>query len=152
MFGRCIRLLQVSRMNLETPAGLHAFAHRSLNLQPNPAQETLQRKAFVEVRELRGRDGLDRLGNRKKWLELRQHAGLWHCANNLGLNFTLVEQQHGGNAHDIEATSDVAVIVHVQLCNNNATSFFIGDFSKDRRNLLARSAPFSPEVHKDGGV
>jgi len=118
-FDHRILPLFSTRKNLEKLRGQHACAHKNSSLQRNPVQENLQQKAFVEVRELQGRGGPDRLRNRKKWLELRQHAALWHCANDLCFDLAFVEQQHGGNAHDIETTSNVAVVVHIEFGNGD---------------------------------
>ena len=90
-FGRRIHPSLSSHTNLEKPTGQRESVRKSWSLQPNPAQETLQLTAFVEVRELQDRDGPDRLRNRKKWLNLRQHAALWHGANDLGLDLAFVE-------------------------------------------------------------
>lgn len=125
------------------------YEHRNSNLPPNQAQENLLRQDGVAVHEQPAHGGRDRSGNRKKWFNLREHAALWHCTDDFCLDVTLVEQQHGRDAHDIESTGNVAVVVNVQLCDGDSTRLLCGDFLENRRNLFAGPAPFGPEVNKN---
>ena len=136
-------------MNLEMTEQHYVFSHRSWNLQQSQEQENLQLRVDVVDRVPLVRGGLDLLGSRKKFGKLLEHAALWHRANNFGFDLALVEQQHGGNAHDIESTSDVAVVINVELCNGDLAWHLCTDLIEDGCNLLARSAPFGPKVNQN---
>jgi hypothetical protein len=90
-FGRRILQWLSNRTNLETPKVQRVCVRKNLNLRLNQVQENQPPTTYVEVRVLQDRDGPGRLGNRKKWLNLRQHAALWHCANDLCLDLAFVE-------------------------------------------------------------
>ena len=126
-----------------------AYAHRKWNpLQTQGLENLLQRDDAVS-HVPRDRGAPDLLASWKKWRKLLAHATLWHRADDLVLQFTVCKQQHGGNAHDIETTSDIAIVVNVEFCDGNLLWILCGDLFENGRNLLARSAPLSPKVNKD---
>jgi len=116
-FAHRIHLLREVRMNLEMTEQHCAYAHRNWNLQLSQGQENLQPRADVVDHVPLVRGDQDLLGSRKKFGKLLEHAALRHRPNNFGFDFALMEQQHGGNAHHVETTSNIAVIINVQLCN-----------------------------------
>jgi hypothetical protein len=136
-------------MNLETPTVRREYARKKLSLQQNLAQENLLQinDAADHAPPDRGDQGL--LGSRKKFGKLLEHAALWHRSNNFRLDLTLVEQQHGGNAHDVETTSDIAVVIYVEFRDGDLAWHLSTDLIEDGCNLLARSAPFGPKVNQN---
>jgi hypothetical protein len=136
-------------MNPEMTKQHCAYARRKWNLQLSPGQENpLPRVAVVDhVPLVRGDQGL--LGSRKKFGKLLEHAALWHRSNNFGFDLTLVEQQHGGNAHDVEATGDIAIVINIEFCDCDLAWHISSDLLENWRDLLARSAPFGPKVNQN---
>jgi len=63
---------------------------------------------------------------------------------------TVLEDDHRGNAHDAEATSNIGIVVHVELGDGQAAGLLGGDLFKDGSDHLARTAPFGPEINDDG--
>jgi hypothetical protein len=139
-------------MNLETPTVRREYARKKLSLQQNLAQENLLQinDAADHAPPDRGDQGL--LGSRKKWVELLEHATLWHRTNDFCFDLTLREQQHGGNTHDVETTGDITMVVNIEFCDGDLASLLSCNLFEDGCNLLARSTPLSPEVHQDGSV
>jgi hypothetical protein len=148
-FAHRIHLLREVRMNLEMTEQHCAYAHRNWNLQLSQGQENLQPRADVVDHVPLVRGDQDLLGSRKKFGKLLEHAALWHRPNNFGFDFALMEQQHGGNAHDVESTSDIAIVVNVKFCDSDLAWHIGCDLLENWRNLLARPAPFCPEVHQN---
>lgn len=148
-FVRHIHQLPQDRMNLEMTEQHYVYAHRNWNLQLSQEQENLQPRADVVDRVPLVRGDQDLLGSRKKFRNLLEHAALWHRSNNFGFDFAIVEQQHGGNAHDVESTSDIAIVINVQLCDSDLAWHISCNLLENGRNLLARPAPFGPEVNQN---
>lgn len=149
MFAHRIHLLLQDRMNLEMTEQHCACAHRSWNLQLSQGQENLQPRADVVDHVPLVRGDQDLLGSRKKFGKLLEDAALWHRSNNFRLDLTLVEQQHCGNAHDVETTGDIAVVINIEFCDSDLAWHIGCDLLENGRNLLARSAPFGPEVNQN---
>lgn len=148
-FVRRIHLLREVRMNLEMTEQHCAYAHRNWNLLLSPGQENLQPRADVVDHVPLVRGDQDLLGSRKKFGKLLEHAALWHRPNNFGFDFALMEQQHCGNAHDVESTSDIAIVINIEFCDSDLAWHVGCDLLENGRNLLARSAPFGPEVNQN---
>ena len=148
-FVHHIHLLREVRMNLEMTGQHCVYEHRSWNLQLSQGQENLQPRVDVVDRVPLVRGDQDLLGSRKKFGKLLEHAALWHRPNNFGFDFALMEQQHGGNAHDVESTSDIAIVINIQFCDSDLAWHIGCDLLENGRNLLARSAPFGPEVNQN---
>ena len=117
MFVRLPRRLSVGRTSLEMQEPRRVYAHRRWNLPQIRVLKNPLQKAAVVSHEPRSRGAQDLLASWKKWRKLLEHAALWHGADDLVLQFAICEQQHGGNAHHVETTSNIAVIINVQLCN-----------------------------------
>jgi hypothetical protein len=149
MFVRLLRHLHECRMTLEKQEQRRGYERRKWNPLQNQALRTLPQRAAVVSHEPRSRGAQDLLASWKKWRKLLEHAALWHGADDLVLQFAICEQQHGGNAHHVEAPGDIAVVVNVQLRNGDLCGVLTCNLFEDGRNLLARSAPLSPEVNKD---
>jgi hypothetical protein len=137
-------------MNLETPTVRREYARRRWSLRQNLAQENLLQINDAADHAPLVRGDLALSGSRKKWVELLEHATLGHRTNDFCFDLTLGEQKHGGNTHDIETTGDVTMIVNIEFRDNDLASLLCSNLFKDGCNLLARSTPFSPEVHQDG--
>jgi hypothetical protein len=138
-------------MNLGMPKVRREYAHRNCHLQQNQVQGIRLQKVFSAVRAPRDRGDQGRLGNRKEWCELLEHATLWLCANHGVLQLALIKQQQSRNTHNVELARDVWVLVDVDLCDCNRASLLCSDLFEDGRNLLAWPTPLGPEVDKDGG-
>ena len=63
---------------------------------------------------------------------------------------TVLEDDHGGNAHDAEATSNIGIVIHVEFGNGQAAGLLFSDLLKDGGDHLARTTPFGPEVNDNG--
>ena len=63
---------------------------------------------------------------------------------------TVLEHDHGGNAHDAEATSNIGIVIDVELGDGQAAGLLVGDLFKDGGDHLARTTPLGPEVNDDG--
>ncbi len=109
-------------MNLGTLKEQREYAHKNWHPQQNLVQEIRLQKVFSAVRAPRGRGDRDRLGNRKKWCELLEHATLWLCANHGVLQLALIKQQQSWNTHDVELARDVWVFIDVDLGDCNRAS------------------------------
>lgn len=117
MFVRRHHLLRADHMNLGTTKQQRVCAHRKWNPLQNLALENLLQRVDAVSHVPRDRGAPDLLASWKKWRKLLEHATLWHRADDLVLQFAISKQQHGGNAHDVETTSDIAVVVNVEFCD-----------------------------------
>src|SRR4051812_32955307 len=90
--------------------------------------------------------------------DLQEVAELFHelalalGADHALLGLTVLEDDEGGDAHDIEAERQVRVLVDVDLDDADLAVLLVGDLLEDRGDHLARTAPFGPEVDQDGGL
>ena len=149
MFVHRLHQKRLSHANLGMQEPPRECVRKKWSLQQSPEQENLLPINAAVDRGPRDRVVQELLGNWKKWVELLEHATLGHRTNDFCLDLTLVEQQHGGDAHDIEATSDVAVVINIEFGNDDLARLLGSNLLEDRRDLLAWSAPFGPKVNKD---
>src|SRR5690606_20823351 len=62
----------------------------------------------------------------------------------------VLEHDQRGDAHHVEAASDLGVVVDVQLGDGELAGLLRGDLVEDGGDHLARPAPLGPEVDEDG--
>src|SRR5262245_65084379 len=58
------------------------------------------------------------------------------------------EDEQSRDAHDVVATGQIGVVVHVQLGDGDLALLLDGDLLEDRGDELARPAPLGPEDRK----
>lgn len=64
-------------------------------------------------------------------------------------NLAVFENEQGRDAAYAEASSGVAVVVHIQFANDGFTVQLFSQFFYGWTNHFTRATPLSPEVHKD---
>src|SRR5579883_1649203 len=84
--------------------------------------------------------------------DLLQELGLPLRTHDPGDRVPLLEEDEGGDAHDVEPAGDVEVVVDVELGDPQLAGLLGGDLLEHRGDHLAWPAPFGPEVHEHGDV
>src|SRR3954471_23590453 len=69
-----------------------------------------------------------------------------------GLDIAVLEEHQRRDAADAELRRHHLVLVDVDLGDLQASAVLAGHLVQDRRDGLARSAPFGPVVHQHGGI
>src|SRR6266852_2185049 len=69
-------------------------------------------------------------------------------ANNLVDDFSVLEQQDRGNAANLKLERGIGIVVDVQLADRQFAGIVSRQRVDRRRQPLARSAPFGPEIHE----
>jgi hypothetical protein len=62
----------------------------------------------------------------------------------------LMEEQQSGDVHDTKLTSQLLLVIHINLANLHPPVVFAGQFVKNRRQHLTRAAPLRPKINQDG--
>ena len=71
-------------------------------------------------------------------------------ADDLVGDLAVVEEQQGGNGADAVFGGQRLMFVNVDLADFHLAIVFVGEFIQQRRDHLARAAPFGPEIHEHG--
>ena len=71
------------------------------------------------------------------------------CADQPVDHFTVLEQQHGGNALDRILGSDHGIFIHVEFRNLHAAGVFMGQLVENGGHRPAGCAPRRPAIHED---
>src|ERR671912_767280 len=82
-------------------------------------------------------------------LQLSQELTLTLGADEALLGGAVLEDDQGGDAHHVEATRHVGVVVDVELGDGDLAGVLAGDLVEDGGDHLARPAPLRPEVDDD---
>jgi hypothetical protein len=83
-------------------------------------------------------------------MKLLEHLALALGADDPKLHFPVLEQNHGRDAHHIEAAGQLEIFVNIDLPDPELPGVIGCDFIEDRGDHLARATPFRPEVDEDG--
>ena len=86
----------------------------------------------------------------EKRLEIVEKLRLTLCSHDAGGLLTVLKHDHGGNAHDAEATCNIGIVVHVEFGDSQAAGLLFSDLFKDGGDHLAGATPFGPEVDDNG--
>ena len=71
-----------------------------------------------------------------------------HSAHLLVNDFTVFNEEHGGNVADTVFHGDFRVFIHVHLADERLAVIFLCKFFHDGRDCAAGSAPLSPKVNE----
>ena len=86
----------------------------------------------------------------EKLVQLFEKLALALGANHAFHRLAVLKHDERGDAHDLKATGDFGVVVHVQFGNLDLAGLLDSNLVEDRGNRLARPAPLRPEVDEHG--
>src|ERR1700738_1544094 len=82
-------------------------------------------------------------------MKLLQQLSLALGAHDTKAGIAVLKENEGRNAHDLEAASQLEVLIDVDLADLQLARILRGDLVKHRSAPLARTPPFRPEIHEN---